>query len=382
MPEYTINPNDPLPKYYQVYASLLNRIRSGEFKPGDMLPAEWKLAADYGVSRITVIKALDMLEGEHIIERQQGRGSFVTNERSGKDVAKNYRVAFCIPTYAESHITSVLMGAAGVAVHEGVQLEVIGVEADERESYHIRSAMERGVDGVLIYARSRVPDLAFYRELEERRFPFVMLDRYYPEFNLDRVVFDDEGAGYALTRHLIAKGHRRIAILPGHEIQISSVIGRIQGYRRALEEARIKYDENLVCLDVYNVLSPDTATQMASSHLRLLDRIRQQNITALIAINFLVLSQIAIDMMRIKNELLNAVVEGREPIGADRLDIDVAAISHQSPRVEHISLVALAYQSGVALGEKGMKVLLERMRGNNTLPPQHILVPMEIAALT
>jgi DNA-binding LacI/PurR family transcriptional regulator len=380
MPGYTIDPNDPLPKYYQVYASLLDRIRSAEFGSGDMLPPEWKLADEYGVSRITVIKALDLLEREHIIERQQGRGSFVRNDKKpNKDLARNYRIAFCVPTYAESHITSALMGAASVAIHEGVQLEVIGVEADELEAHHIRTAIERGVDGILIYPRSRIPDVKLYRELQQRRFPLVLLDRYYLECDMERVVFDDEAAGYALTQHLIERGHRRIGIFPGHEVQISSVRGRIQGFRRALETAGINYDENMVCLDIYNLLWPDTAARMESSHQRLLTYICQYHITALIAINFLVLSQIDIDMMRIKNELLNAIIQGQEP-GIEQLEVEIAAISHQFPRNEQTSLVAVALQSGVTLGEQGMRILLQRLR-DNIMPQQHNVIPMEVITL-
>jgi DNA-binding LacI/PurR family transcriptional regulator len=381
MPGYTIDP-DPLPKYYHVYVSLLDRIRSGEFGTGDMLPPEWKLVNDYGVSRITVIKALDLLEREGIIDRQQGRGSFVMNDKEpNEDLVKKFRVAFCLPTYAESHITSVLIGAAGVAIHEGLQLEVIGVDSDEREAHHIRTAIERGVDGILIYSRARIPDIELYRELQERHFPLVMLDRYYPECNTDWVIFDDEGAGYALTQHLIQKGHRRIGILPGHEIQFSSVRGRIQGYRRALETAGIDYDENLVCLDIYNALSPDSAERMKSSYQQLHARIRQYNITAIIAINFLVLSQISIDMIRIKNELLNAIIEGQEEPGADQMKVDIVAISHQFPGSEQTALVALAHQSGERLGEQGMKILLQRLRGN-TLLQQHVVLPMEIITLS
>jgi GntR family transcriptional regulator, N-acetylglucosamine utilization regulator len=46
--------NEPLPRYYQVYAALLERIKSGEFQPGDAIPSERILVNDYQVSRITI----------------------------------------------------------------------------------------------------------------------------------------------------------------------------------------------------------------------------------------------------------------------------------------------------------------------------------------
>ena len=53
---WAVDPANPLPLYYQVYASLLQRIQGGEFPPGTFIPAERQLTEDYGVSRITIIK--------------------------------------------------------------------------------------------------------------------------------------------------------------------------------------------------------------------------------------------------------------------------------------------------------------------------------------
>lgn len=378
MAQFSVDPRDPLPRYYQVYSSLQDRIRAGEFHPGDVLPSERRLVQDYGVSRITVIKAMDLLERDGLIERQQGRGSFVKCNDESSDGETCCRVAFCMPTFADSYVTSVLIGATRVAMHEGLQLEVVGIDAEEREALRIRNAIETGVNGILIFPRSRFADARLYRELQDQRFPLVLLDRYYREYATDWVVFDDEGAGYALTRHLIAKGHRRIAIFPGHEVKVSSVHARVQGYQRALDEAGLGYDEDLVCLDVYDNLSPATVNRMPSSHLRLFDHLRRDDITAMIAINLFVAQQMNIDMMKIKNELMRAVIEGRDSPGTEELGVDVAAISHHALGREQMSLVAYALQSGEALGEQGMRLLIRRMASGSDLAPQRLVIPMDI----
>ncbi len=68
----------PVPLYYRLQADLYRRIRSGEFRPGAMLPPEERLCADYGVSRITVRRALEELRSSRLIYRQRGRGTFVS----------------------------------------------------------------------------------------------------------------------------------------------------------------------------------------------------------------------------------------------------------------------------------------------------------------
>src|SRR2546427_11286115 len=77
--DWTVDPGNPLPLYYQVYASLLQRIQGGEFPPGSFLPADRQLTEDYGVSRITIINALNELSREHHIKPQHGRGTAVTH---------------------------------------------------------------------------------------------------------------------------------------------------------------------------------------------------------------------------------------------------------------------------------------------------------------
>jgi GntR family transcriptional regulator len=77
-----------LPLYQQLYEILHRRIIGGEWRPGDMIPAEPELMAAYGVSRITLRQVLDMLVRDGLIVRQQGRGSFVARPRLEKGMMR------------------------------------------------------------------------------------------------------------------------------------------------------------------------------------------------------------------------------------------------------------------------------------------------------
>lgn len=67
-----------VPLYYQLGTILREQILSGIYAPGDQLPTEAELVADYGVSRITVRQALKSLTEDKLIRREAGRGTFVT----------------------------------------------------------------------------------------------------------------------------------------------------------------------------------------------------------------------------------------------------------------------------------------------------------------
>lgn len=69
------------PLYAQIQAQLTRRIGDGAWKPGDALPTEFELAAEYGVSQGTVRKALIALERDKLITRRQGVGTFVTRHK-------------------------------------------------------------------------------------------------------------------------------------------------------------------------------------------------------------------------------------------------------------------------------------------------------------
>jgi GntR family transcriptional regulator len=73
----TLSRDLPVPLYHQVKTSLLSRIETGQWRPGDRLPSEDELADRYKVSKITVRQALRELALVGHIRREQGRGTFV-----------------------------------------------------------------------------------------------------------------------------------------------------------------------------------------------------------------------------------------------------------------------------------------------------------------
>jgi GntR family transcriptional regulator len=70
------------PLYLQLRDALAGRIAQGEWKPGMAIPNESDLAREFGVSSGTMRKALDLMEGQHLLTRRQGRGTFVNDQAS------------------------------------------------------------------------------------------------------------------------------------------------------------------------------------------------------------------------------------------------------------------------------------------------------------
>jgi GntR family transcriptional regulator, arabinose operon transcriptional repressor len=257
-----VDPNDPMPRYYQIYTFLLDRIQSGEFAPARAIPTERDLGEEYGVSRITVIKSLDMLERDGYVVRQQGRGTFVTDSAERAGIANGHiaspTLAFVSFALGHPYISSILVGIAGVAAQQGHPLHIFGsVNSSQEEATAINDAIRRGVQGLIVNPWREYRNGQLYADLQARGFPVVMVDRYYAEIATDNVVYENDQAGFDVTSALISQGHTRIAFIPSQEQRTTSVRERLNGYRRALEVHGLVYDEDLIWSDVPSAFISD-----------------------------------------------------------------------------------------------------------------------------
>lgn len=78
----------PVPMHHQVYLDLRSSLDDGTWRPGDRLPTERELAGHYGVSLITVRRALAELAQQGRIERTRGRGTHVLHPRIERDFSE------------------------------------------------------------------------------------------------------------------------------------------------------------------------------------------------------------------------------------------------------------------------------------------------------
>jgi LacI family transcriptional regulator len=117
----------------------------------------------------------------------------------------------------------------------------------EREDRVVRRLISRRVDGLFLTPVYRLdPSVTLYEELLRRETPTVLLGHRAPFCEkFVNVETDDLGGSYAAARHLLDLGHRRIAFLAGPSAAPASQ-ERLEGYRRALREANIEFDDRLV----------------------------------------------------------------------------------------------------------------------------------------
>ena len=82
-----VDPNNPLPLYAQVKEALQREIKKN-MRPGQSLPIEPELEKRFGVSRVTIRRALEELESDGLIIRKQGRGTFVREPKIAQELTR------------------------------------------------------------------------------------------------------------------------------------------------------------------------------------------------------------------------------------------------------------------------------------------------------
>ena len=114
-------------------------------------------------------------------------------------------------------------------------------EQGQRES--VEFLLGRRVDALILHAQHLTDD--YLITLEEQRVPVVVVNRFIPEMNQSCIDIDNELGGKLATQYLLQKGHTEIACITG-PLDKSDARGRLQGYRVALEEAGLTYNEALI----------------------------------------------------------------------------------------------------------------------------------------
>lgn len=86
-----VGPDQRLPIYQRLKDALAERIQDGAWKPGDAIPAESELASEFGVALGTMRKAIEGLVLQGLLERRQGRGTFVRRVDFGNTLFRFFR---------------------------------------------------------------------------------------------------------------------------------------------------------------------------------------------------------------------------------------------------------------------------------------------------
>jgi len=83
-----VDPNDVVPKYYQLTSIIRQKIEDGEWAPYQPIPSERQLETLYNISRTTIRQAISLLTRQGFLYREHGRGTFVSPQKLQKGITE------------------------------------------------------------------------------------------------------------------------------------------------------------------------------------------------------------------------------------------------------------------------------------------------------
>lgn len=235
------------PKYQILAQELRAGILAGTYQK--TLPTEQALCRQFRVSRQTVRQALSVLEADGLIERRQGSGSFVREQR--EPTVPPHRSIAVVTTYISDYIfSSILREIEAVCAENNSAPLLFATQnqfANERRILQTLLSMDH-LDGILIEGTKTGlpnPNVMLCRQLMEKGIPMIFMHGIYEQLPDTLSVLDDNVAGgRMLVEYLVQNGHRGI----GGIFKYDDLQGRqrFEGYLEGLREFDIPPEDGNV----------------------------------------------------------------------------------------------------------------------------------------
>lgn len=339
----SLNRGDNAPHLHeQVAAILKDRIQTGIWLNGSGLPSEKELCSEFAVARGTIRQALQTLEREGFLRREQGRGTFVRLSPPAPDKTEPRRMAFIVPYVRDSSVPGILIGFQQVAEQANFSVIFNHVNNDTAQQERvIHKLVDEGVAGIALYPVDS-ENVAYLERLSRGRFPIVLIDRYLRAASSDYVMTDHFGGAVRATHYLFDQGHLGVGFVTWLSPAIS-MEHRYLGYVQALAERGVQLDERLICrVQGYPMIDLSPLSHYLSG---------PDRPGAIFAAN----DQIAIALYRAAGSIGLSIPEDLSIIGFDNLDVS----AHLDP-----PLTTMA-QPFLEIGQAAADLLLRRIIGEH-----------------
>lgn len=245
------------PKYQQAYDALVAHIRSGGGKAGEPLPTELRMVEWLGFSRNTVRQALARLESEGLIERVQGRGTFVADAIGKRKESQPDSFALIAPDLRQGDYPSLLLGFELACSADQYQTVVANSMNDvAKQGDIVLQLIDERIGGVAIVPVTWPTTPAYQiRQLQRHGIPVVLCHRSVEGVSAPAVVFSGVEQGRLVGQMLRRHHHQRVAMIYSHEYAMS--MDRLQGVREVF--AGDGLDESFVTAVSYSQVTLESA---------------------------------------------------------------------------------------------------------------------------
>jgi LacI family transcriptional regulator len=159
---------------------------------------------------------------------------------------KSKIIGIIVPTADRSFFASVVRGIEEIANTSQYNVMICQSYDDyAKEVATIEALLNARVDGIIVSHAKGTENFDHFTKVRQRNIPLILFDRSNEDLEVSNVILDDYHGAYKAVTHLIQQGCTRIAHLTGIK-KISIYRERLRGYREALQDNNIPFDESLV----------------------------------------------------------------------------------------------------------------------------------------
>ena len=235
---------DNIPAYRHIKEVLREEIRQGKYKPGDKLPSSNELAAMFGTSRNTSVKALTELVFEGVASAVKGSGTVVNDLTSAAAPVRRKSRKECpdigllladLDDLNHPYISRILQGISNRAKTLPCTIRIFCI----RNASIAEFAKQRAFDGLIVI--TELPDSSVLL-MKREKIPFVLLGNDLAGEEVASVANDSFSGVSEAMRHLHDLGHRSIGVLSGPSGRSITACGYL-AYRQMLQELGLSEEE-------------------------------------------------------------------------------------------------------------------------------------------
>lgn len=212
----------------------------------------YDLAKELNLSPATISRGLKKSSAlnkdtvSRILNKAEEMGYRHNNFASNLRTKRTQTIGIIVPRLNSYFMTSVLAGIEDIASKEGYNIIISqSLEKKELEKSNANTMFNKRVDGLLISLSYNTTDISHLQPFFDKHIPVVFFDRAFTTDDSISVVINNREAAYKAVKHLLEQGCTRIMHVGGNLIR-DVYAERLNGYKQALEENNIAYNEQLV----------------------------------------------------------------------------------------------------------------------------------------
>ena len=201
------------------------------------------IANELGLSVVTVSKVLrdhpDIAAEtrKRVLKRMQELNYQPNLAARSLVTGRTWTLGLVVPDLLHPFFAEIAKALSSETRKQGYSLFISSSDEDpELEAQEIGQFLARHVDVILVASAQASVDC--FRQIEEQKTPYILIDRRFQGLDANFVGVDDIAVGALATSHLIEQGCRRVAHIRGPEV--STAAGRLEGYKRALATHHLK----------------------------------------------------------------------------------------------------------------------------------------------